>query len=53
MSRTAPFAPDNPTPEQLLDMALQHAWRERRHWPPALGIARAAGTVSWPQILPN
>lgn len=32
------FAPDNPPPEQLLDMALQRAWRERRHWPPALGI---------------
>ena len=24
------FAPDNPTPEQLLDMALQRVWRERR-----------------------
>jgi hypothetical protein len=24
------FAPDDPTPEQLLDIALQQAWRERR-----------------------
>src|ERR1700682_1608947 len=32
------FAPDNPTPEQLLDMALQRAWRERRRLSPALGI---------------
>jgi DNA-directed RNA polymerase specialized sigma24 family protein len=30
------FVPDNPTPEQLLDMALQHAWRERRRLSPAL-----------------
>jgi DNA-directed RNA polymerase specialized sigma24 family protein len=32
------FAPDDPTPEQLLDAALQHAWRERRRLSPALGI---------------
>jgi DNA-directed RNA polymerase specialized sigma24 family protein len=32
------FAPDNPTPEQLLDMALQRAWRQRRHLSPPLGI---------------
>jgi DNA-directed RNA polymerase specialized sigma24 family protein len=32
------FAPDNPTPEQLLEMALQRAWRERRRLSPALGI---------------
>jgi len=32
------FAPDNPTSEQLLDMALQRAWRERRRLSPALGI---------------
>ena len=32
------FAPDNPTPEQLLDMALQRAWREHRRLSPALGI---------------
>src|SRR3977135_4725388 len=32
------FAPDNPTPEQLLDMALQRAWRERRRLSPALSI---------------
>jgi RNA polymerase sigma factor (sigma-70 family) len=31
------FVPDDPTPEQLLDMALQHAWRERRRLSPALG----------------
>jgi RNA polymerase sigma factor (sigma-70 family) len=32
------FAPDDPTPEQLLDMALERAWRERRRLSPALGI---------------
>jgi hypothetical protein len=32
------FAPGDPTPEQLLDAALQHAWRERRRLSPALGI---------------
>jgi len=32
------FAPDNPTPEQLLDMALQRVWRERRRLSPTLGI---------------
>jgi RNA polymerase sigma factor (sigma-70 family) len=32
------FAPDNPTPEQLLEMALQRAWRERRRLSPALSI---------------
>jgi hypothetical protein len=32
------FAPGDPTPEQLLDAALQHAWRERRRLPPALGV---------------
>ena len=36
------FAPDNPTPEQLLDMALQCAWRERRRLSPALGIKALA-----------
>ena len=32
------FAPDNPTPEQLLDMALQRVWRERRRLSSTLGI---------------
>src|SRR6202035_4112525 len=32
------FAPDNPTPEQLLDMALQRVWRERRRLASTLGI---------------
>jgi RNA polymerase sigma factor (sigma-70 family) len=32
------FAPNDPTPEQLLDIALQKAWRERRRPSPALGI---------------
>jgi DNA-directed RNA polymerase specialized sigma24 family protein len=32
------FAPNDPTPEQLLDIALQRAWRERRRPSPALGI---------------
>jgi RNA polymerase sigma factor (sigma-70 family) len=32
------FAPDNPTPEQLLGMALQDAWRGRRRLSPELGI---------------
>jgi DNA-directed RNA polymerase specialized sigma24 family protein len=36
------FAPDNPTPEQLLDMALQRAWRRRRHLSPRLGIKALA-----------
>jgi DNA-directed RNA polymerase specialized sigma24 family protein len=36
------FEPDNPTPEQLLDMALQRAWRERRRLAPALGIKALA-----------
>ena len=36
------FQPDNPTPEQLLDMALQRAWRERRRLAPALGIKALA-----------
>jgi DNA-directed RNA polymerase specialized sigma24 family protein len=31
-------APDGPTPEQLLDMALQHAWHERRRLSPSLGV---------------
>jgi DNA-directed RNA polymerase specialized sigma24 family protein len=39
------FAPDNPTPEQLLDMALQRAWRERRRLSPALGIK--AWVLGW------
>jgi DNA-directed RNA polymerase specialized sigma24 family protein len=40
------FAPDDPTPEQLLDAALQHAWRERRRLSPALGIkARALASL--------
>jgi DNA-directed RNA polymerase specialized sigma24 family protein len=36
------FAPDDPTPEQLLDMALQHAWRERARLSPALGVKAQA-----------
>jgi RNA polymerase sigma-70 factor (ECF subfamily) len=36
------FAPDSPTPEQLLDMALQRAWRERRRLSSALGIKALA-----------
>jgi RNA polymerase sigma-70 factor, ECF subfamily len=32
------FAPDDPMPEQLLDMGLQRAWRERRHRPRAVGV---------------
>jgi RNA polymerase sigma factor (sigma-70 family) len=32
------FEPDNPTPEQLLDMALQRAWRERPRLSPGLGL---------------
>lgn len=36
------FAPDNPTPEQLLDMALQGTWRERRRLSAALGIKALA-----------
>jgi RNA polymerase sigma factor (sigma-70 family) len=36
------FEPDNPTPEQLLDMALQRAWRERRRLSPALGLKALA-----------
>jgi len=36
------FAPDNPTPEQLLDVALERAWRERRRLSPALGIKALA-----------
>jgi DNA-directed RNA polymerase specialized sigma24 family protein len=32
------FAPDNPTSEELLDMALKRAWREHRRLSPALGI---------------
>lgn len=32
------FAPDDPMPEQLLDIALQRAWRERRRLSSALGI---------------
>src|SRR6202047_2529473 len=32
------FAPDNPTPEQLLDMALQRVWHERRRLSSTLGI---------------
>ena len=32
------FAPDDPTPEQLLDMALQRAWQERTRLSPTLGI---------------
>jgi DNA-directed RNA polymerase specialized sigma24 family protein len=32
------FAPDDPTPEQLLDMALQHAWREGCRLSSELGI---------------
>jgi hypothetical protein len=36
------FEPDNPTPEQLLDMALQRAWRERRRLSSALGVKALA-----------
>ena len=32
------FEPDNPTPEELLEKALQYAWRERRILSPPLGI---------------
>lgn len=32
------FEPDDPTPEQLLDMALERAWRERTRLSPELGI---------------
>ena len=32
------FAPDDPTPEQLLDVALERAWRERRRLCPVLDI---------------
>jgi hypothetical protein len=40
------FAPDNLTPEQLLDRALHRAWRLRRHLSPPLGIARGVQTVA-------
>jgi hypothetical protein len=36
------FAPDNPTPEQLLDMALQRAWCHRRHRSAPPGIKALA-----------
>ena len=36
------FEPDHPTPEQLLDVALQHAWAERRRSSPPLGIKALA-----------
>jgi hypothetical protein len=36
------FAPDDPTPEQLLDIALQQAWRERRRLSQDLGIKALA-----------
>jgi RNA polymerase sigma factor (sigma-70 family) len=36
------FEPDNPTPEQLLDMALQRVWRERRRLSSTLGIKALA-----------
>jgi DNA-directed RNA polymerase specialized sigma24 family protein len=36
------FAPDDPTPEQLLEMALQRAWQERTRLSPALGIKTLA-----------
>ena len=36
------FAPDDPTPEQLLDIALQQAWRERRRLSPQLGVKALA-----------
>jgi DNA-directed RNA polymerase specialized sigma24 family protein len=36
------FAPDDPTSEQLLDMALQQAWRERARLSPALGVKAQA-----------
>jgi DNA-directed RNA polymerase specialized sigma24 family protein len=32
------FEPDRPTPEELLDVALQNAWRNRGRLPPGLGI---------------
>jgi len=34
------FAPDDRTPEQLLDMALQRAWRERMRLSPYVGAQR-------------
>jgi hypothetical protein len=40
------FAPDNPTPEQLLDMALQRAWRHRRHRSPR----RVSRLWRWPRF---
>ena len=39
------FAPDDPTPEQLLEMALQRAWQERTRLSPALGIKALA--LAW------
>lgn len=36
------FAPDDPTPEQLLDIALQQAWRARRRLSPELGVKALA-----------
>jgi hypothetical protein len=36
--RLGQFALGDPTPEELLDAALRHAWRERRRLSPALGI---------------
>jgi hypothetical protein len=36
------FEPDHPTPKQLLDVALQHTWRERRRLSPPLGIKALA-----------
>jgi DNA-directed RNA polymerase specialized sigma24 family protein len=36
------FAPDNPTPEQLLDVALQRAWRLHRRLSSPLGVKALA-----------
>jgi hypothetical protein len=36
------FEPDNPTPEELLEVSLQRAWRERRRLSPALGVKALA-----------
>ena len=40
------FAPDDPTPEQLLDMALQRAWQEPRICPPHSASKRGR----WPRF---
>jgi RNA polymerase sigma factor (sigma-70 family) len=40
------FAPDDPTPEELLELALLQVWRERRRLSPELGVkALALATI--------